>query len=92
MDYPWVNDVLIEKSEIDTPVNWPEFCYRPAFNKKGKYEGHKLSMGGKPVTFMTKGSKFIMEGNFIMMDGKMKKAQEMDQQEVIYSLQQARGR
>eukprot|EP00957_Ditylum_brightwellii_P204564 15339824-Ditylum_brightwellii.AAC.1 len=34
--------------DVDNPGNWPELCYRPTFNKKGKYDRHKLPMGANP--------------------------------------------
>eukprot|EP00957_Ditylum_brightwellii_P211099 15365748-Ditylum_brightwellii.AAC.1 len=58
--HDWNPSDLKEKQppfqDVDKPGNWPvEFCYRPTFNKKEEYEGHKLPTCAKPVLLDDKG-------------------------------------
>lgn len=46
--------VKVDKGEIpfdqvDNPGGWDEYYFRPKFNKAGKYMGHYLPTGAKPV-------------------------------------------
>eukprot|EP00957_Ditylum_brightwellii_P143172 10908824-Ditylum_brightwellii.AAC.1 len=92
MDDPWINGVLIEKADVDSPGNWPEFCYRPTFNEKGGYDRHNRQQVQNLFLLITKVTELMMDGIFITMDGKAKKAYEMEQEELFCSLHQGRGR
>ena len=40
-----------EFSEVDNPMNWPRYCYKPFFKKKGPFDHYGLPTGCMPVPY-----------------------------------------